>query len=45
MNKNNIKRDKNILLHIKREINLSTKSESTKKPKYTRKQKYKNEYL
>jgi len=37
-----MKRDYNILLHIKGEINLSTKTESKKKPKYTRKNKHKN---
>ena len=37
-NKNTQKqRDGNILAHIKREINLSTRSVSTKKKKYTRK--------
>jgi len=36
------KRDRNILAHIKREINLSTRSESTKKKKYTRKTKHKS---
>jgi hypothetical protein len=41
--KNNQKRrDGNILAHIKREINLSTRSESVGKKKYTRKTKHKN---
>ena len=39
------KRDGNILAHIKREINLSTRSESAKKKKYTRKSKHKNNEL
>ena len=39
------KRDGNILAHIRREINLSTRSESAKKKKYTRKSKHKNKEL
>jgi len=39
------KRDGNILADIKREINLSTRSESIKKKKYTRKSKHKNKEL
>lgn len=38
-------RDGNILAHIRREINLSTRSESVKKKKYTRKTKHKNKEI
>lgn len=38
------KRDFNIVKGIKREIDLRTKTESTQKPKYNRKTKYKGVY-
>ena len=45
-NKNSqTQRDGNILAHITREINLSTRSESSKKKKYTRKSKHKNKEI
>lgn len=39
------KRDFNILSSIKGEIDLRTKSESIKKPKYNRKEKYKQSWM
>ena len=44
-NKNQVQRDGNILAHIRREINLSTRSESAKDKKYTRKSKHKNKEI
>lgn len=44
MKNNKIKRDINLLLNVKREIDLRTKSESNPKPKYNRKSKYKKDH-
>lgn len=39
-----MKRDLNILLSIRGEIDLRTKSSTIRKPKYNRKEKHKNKY-
>lgn len=40
----NVKRDVNILMSIRGEIDLRTKSASNKKPKFSRKEKHKSVY-